>query len=129
SIRELDPLAKEMPPAFDYLGPIFERVPRSGWRAPWPVDDERPLVLVSFSTMPTQDLQGSRIRRTLGGLAGKPYRVLVTSSGTDVSGIEVPENVTITRSVPHGEVLPSVAACVTHAGHGTIAACLAHGVP
>jgi hypothetical protein len=46
-----------------------------------------------------------------------------------VSGIEVPENAVVVRYVPHGEVLPAAAATVTHAGHGTIAAALAHGVP
>jgi UDP:flavonoid glycosyltransferase YjiC (YdhE family) len=31
--------------------------------------------------------------------------------------------------VPHAEVLPSVSATVTHCGHGTVTASLAHGVP
>ena len=68
SVAELDPLAAEVPPAVEYVGPVFERVPPSGWREPWPADDERPLVLVSFSTSASQDPQGSRIRRTLAGL-------------------------------------------------------------
>jgi UDP:flavonoid glycosyltransferase YjiC (YdhE family) len=31
--------------------------------------------------------------------------------------------------VPHASVLPHAAVTVTHAGHGTVAASLAHGVP
>jgi UDP:flavonoid glycosyltransferase YjiC (YdhE family) len=31
--------------------------------------------------------------------------------------------------VPHAEVLPSVSVTVTHCGHGTVTASLAHGVP
>jgi UDP:flavonoid glycosyltransferase YjiC (YdhE family) len=129
SIRALDPMGEELPPAFDYVGPVAERVPPSGWYAPWPRDDARPLVLVSFSTMPFQDPAGSRIRRTLAGLAGRPWRVLVTTSSADVSGLAAPENAVVLRHVPHGEVLPGAAATVTHGGHGTVAASLAHGVP
>jgi MGT family glycosyltransferase len=129
SIAELDPLAGETPSEVEYVGPVFEQVPPSGWHPPWPHDDERPLVLVSFSTDASQDPRSSRIRRTLAGLARMPYRVLVTSSNADVSGLEVPENAVVVQHIPHGDVLPMTAATVTHAGHGTIAASLAHGVP
>ena len=44
-------------------------------------------------------------------------------------GLEVPENAVVVRHVPHGEVPPGAAATVTHGGHGTVAASLAHGVP
>lgn len=128
TIPELDPLAGELPPDFDYVGPIFERLPPSGWHALWPRDDPRPLILVSFSTG-SWPPQRSRIERTLAGLAGKSYRVLVTTSGADVSGIEAPANADLVERVPHAEVLPGAAAAVTHAGHGTISASLAHGVP
>ena len=50
TIPELDPLAGQVPPSYHYVGPVFERVPPSGWQSPWPPDDLRPLVLVSFST-------------------------------------------------------------------------------
>lgn len=128
SIAQLDPLAAEVPPEVDYVGPVLERVPPSGWRLPWPRDDSRPLILVSFSTSARQN-QRSRIQRTLAGLARMTYRVLVTTSGSDVSGITVPENAVLVEHVPHAEVLPEAAATVTHAGHGTMVASLAHGVP
>ena len=126
TVPELDPFGAEAPPTFDYVGPIFDRVPRSAWRAPWPPDDPRPLVVVSFSTHMDQ---GSRIQRTLEGLATRPYRVLVTTSGADLVGLDPPANVALVEYVPHAEVLPGAAAVVTHAGHGTVTISLAHGVP
>jgi UDP:flavonoid glycosyltransferase YjiC (YdhE family) len=84
-------------------------------------------VLVSFTTNPGWD-QRSRIERTVTALADSPFRVLVTASLADVTETAA-ENVAIMRRVPHAEVLPQAAVAVTHAGHGTIATCLAHGVP
>jgi UDP:flavonoid glycosyltransferase YjiC (YdhE family) len=128
SIPQLDPLAAQVPQSFEFVGPVFERVPASGWRSPWRADDPRPLVLVSFSTGGAWD-QSSRIRRTLEALAGSNYRVLVTTGMADVSGLRVPENAVLVPQVPHAEIMPQAAVTITHAGHGTVAASLAHGVP
>ena len=128
SIRELDPLAAAAPRSFDYIGPIFERVTPGGWLSPWAPLDERPLVLVSFSTGPYWD-QRSRIERTLCALAERPYRILVTPGKTDISGIAVPSNAVLATELPHARVLPYAALTVTHAGHGTVSASLMHGVP
>ncbi|MQA87087.1 MAG: hypothetical protein GEV03_21280 [Streptosporangiales bacterium] len=128
SIDELDPLAQKVPPSFTYVGPLFERMPPSRWRSPWPSDDPRPLVLASFSTGPAWD-QTSRIRRTLCALADGRHRVLVTTSESDVEGLTVPGNATLLPHLPHAEVLPDAVLTVTHAGHGTVSASLAHGVP
>jgi UDP:flavonoid glycosyltransferase YjiC (YdhE family) len=128
SVSELDPLAGQAPPSFNYIGPVFERAQASTWRAPWAIDDPRPLVLVSFSTGPYWD-QASRIRRTVEALADQHCRVLVTTGPTDVADIPAARNVALVRHVPHAEILPQVAVTVTHAGHGTVSASLAHGVP
>jgi UDP:flavonoid glycosyltransferase YjiC (YdhE family) len=128
SVRELDPLAAEAPPPFDYIGPVWERAAPCGWQSPWPRNDSRPLVLVSFSTGPYWD-QRSRIERTLSALAERPYRILVTPGRTDVSRIAVPSNAVLVTELPHARVLPNAAVTVTHAGHGTVAASLLHGVP
>ncbi|MHB1988566.1 MAG: glycosyltransferase [Acidimicrobiales bacterium] len=128
SIPELDPLAGEAPEEFHYLGPVFERTPASGWEPPWG-DDARPLVLVSFSSGSAWQGQRSRLERTLAGLAGLGCRVLATVSEADVTGLGLPEGAVLVRHVPHLEVLPQVSAVVTHAGHGTVVAALAHGVP
>jgi len=127
TLAELDPLSAQAPASFHYVGPIFERVPASGWRAPWPAGDPRPLVLVSFSTGRMWD-QSSRIQRTLDALGSRPVRVVVTTGMADVAG-HVPENAVLVPQVPHNEILKDASVTVTHAGHGTLAMSLAHGVP
>jgi len=47
----------------------------------------------------------------------------------DVTGLALPENAVLVQHVPHAEILSEVAVTVTHAGHGTVTAALAHGVP
>lgn len=128
SLPVLDPLAASAPAAFAYVGPLQEQLSASGWHLPWSVDDPRPLVLVSFSAVRMWN-QTSRMQRTLTGLAGKPVRVLVTSSGTDTTQLTIPENAHVVPFIPHAEVLPHAAVLVTHAGHGTVTAALEHGVP
>ncbi|HKS63679.1 MAG TPA: glycosyltransferase [Xanthobacteraceae bacterium] len=128
SIRQLDPLAAQAPVAFTYLGPISEELPPCGWKPPWPANDRRPLILVSFSTGPYWD-QTSRILRTLDAIRGRNCRVLVTAGSTELDPATVPDNAIIVRRIPHDEILPHVAVTVTHAGHGTVTASLKHGVP
>lgn len=43
--------------------------------------------------------------------------------------MDAPANVLIHDLLPHGAVLPHAAAVVTHAGHSTVMAALADGVP
>lgn len=129
SVADLDPLAARVPPSFRYVGPIAPQVPPSGWQAPWRADDPRPLVMASFSTGYAWD-QASRVGRTLDALAdGSRYRVLALSAMADVASLHVPPHATLLPYVPHGEVIAQVAVTVTHAGHGTVAASLAHAVP
>ena len=128
SLPALDPLAASAPSAFTYAGPIQEELPPSGWHAPWPGDNPRPIVLVSFSAVRMWD-QTSRIQRTLNGLARQPIHVLVTASTVDITRLTIPANACVVPFIPHEEVLPQTAVMVTHAGHGTTTAALAHGVP
>jgi MGT family glycosyltransferase len=127
TIAALDPAAVGADSSVHYLGPIFESLPDERWESPWAADDDRPLVLVSFTTTGLWD-QGGRIRNTLGALAGEPVRVLVSASQEMDLG-PIPDNAAVRRFVPHQKVLPFAVATVTHAGHGTVAASLAHGVP
>src|SRR5262249_50535044 len=53
---------------------------------------------------------------------------LVTAAQPGDIGV-IPTNAAIRSFAPHAAVLPLVAATVTHAGHGTVSASLAHGVP
>ena len=127
TIPELDPAAEDAPKTVHYVGPVAERIPRSRWDSPWAPNDGRPLVLVSFSTTRLWDPAG-RIRNTLAALASEPVRVLLIAAANSLPP-NLPDNVTVRPFVPHEEVLPAVSATVTHCGHGTLTASLAHGVP
>jgi MGT family glycosyltransferase len=127
TIPALDPAADGADKCVHYVGPVFETFPDEPWDSPWDPDDNRPMVLVSFTTTGLWD-QSSRIRNTVEALAGEAVRVLVSASQS-VDLAPVPDNAAIRRFVPHAMVLPSGAVTVTHAGHGTVAASLAHGVP
>jgi len=109
------------------VGPVFERFSAQDWDSPWKPDDDRPLVLVSFTTTRLWDQTG-RIRNTLEALYDEPVRVLVSAAEPE-SFRPLPANAAIRRFVPHAVVLPSAAVTLTHGGHGTVAASLAHGVP
>jgi len=127
TIPDLDPAAADADPSMRYVGPVFEGFPDEPWDSPWDLDDDRQMVLVSFSTTGLWD-QSGRIRNTLEALAGEPVRVLVSApQPLDVG--PVPANAAVRGFVPHEMVLPSATVTVTHAGHGTVAASLAHGVP
>jgi UDP:flavonoid glycosyltransferase YjiC (YdhE family) len=128
SIRALDRLASQAPKSFQYCGPMHEHRATPKWICPWPSTDDRPLVLVSFSTGPYWD-QSSRILMSLEALADRPYRVLVTAGQARVEARQVPANAVIVERAPHEAILPSTALTITHAGHGTVLASLSHGVP
>jgi MGT family glycosyltransferase len=127
TIPELDSASETADASRHYLGPVFEALPDDPWESPWPAHDDRPLVLVSFTTTGLWD-QSGRIRNTLEGLAGESVRVLVSASQSMDLGA-IPDNSAIRPFAPHQRVLPGAALTVTHAGHGTVAASLAHGVP
>jgi MGT family glycosyltransferase len=127
TIPALDPAAETADGSVHYLGPVFEALPDDPWESPWAAGDDRPLVLVSFSTTGLWD-QSGRIRNTLEGLAGESVRVLVSASQAMDLG-PIPDNAAIRPFVSHQRVLPGAVLTVTHAGHGTVAASLAHGVP
>lgn len=127
TVAKLDPAAAGAGPSVRYVGPIVEQFPQQDWDAPWDAGDPRPLVLVSFSTTTFWGQQG-RIHNTLAALAEEPVRVLVvTSEVADVGAL--PANAVVRRFVPHATILPRTAVTITHCGHGTVTASLAHGVP
>lgn len=90
--------------------------------------DGEPLVLVSLST--TDMGQGPLLQTILDGLDGEAVRGVVTTGGQRFGPVlRVPANVEVHDHLPHPAVLPHAAAVITHAGMGTIAAALSHGVP
>ncbi|MFE0027446.1 glycosyltransferase [Amycolatopsis sp. NPDC059021] len=128
SVPALDPIAADVPARCEFTGPVFAPHTPRGRERPWSADDGRPLVLVSFSTGLAWD-QRSRIARTVTALADGGHRVVVTTGMTGADELPTDPDVLYTRFLPHAEILPDAAVTVTHAGHGTIAASLAHGVP
>jgi MGT family glycosyltransferase len=126
-------------PAFDfparlpanvrYVGPVLDDPsgdPR--WEPPWPEDNGRPLVIVSFST----SYQGHEavLQKAVDALGQTDYRGLVTLGPALRSRrVDGPPNVCVRAFVPHSLVLPQAAAVVTHGGHGTAIRSLAYGVP
>ena len=114
-------------PNVRYVGPIVPRTAHGIWASPWQPSDDRPLVVVSFTTGGWD--QRSRIERTLHGLADASVRVLVTTAWADVDGLDVPANAVLAKFVPHAAVMPTASAVVTHGGHGTVMAAFAHGIP
>ncbi len=102
------------------------------WEQPFgevelPPGDE-PLVLVAPST--SQDPDHGLLRAALAGLADEPVRVLATTNRRAPSTpIEVPGNARLVDWVSYAKTMPSCAAVVCHAGHGTVVRSLASGTP
>jgi UDP:flavonoid glycosyltransferase YjiC (YdhE family) len=89
---------------------------------------DAPAVLVSLST--TYQHQEDLLQRIMDALATLTVRGLTTTgSQVDPSALRVPDNVVIADYVDHALVLDDIDALVTHAGLGTVAAALSHGVP
>ena len=116
----------DLPPHVRYAGP---QLPTATPGPPVPLPPgTAPLVLVSLST--TDRGQGELLARLLTALGSLPGRALVTlGPAVDRAGLRAPANVTLAGSVPHGRVLPATSLVVTHAGHGTVMAAIAAGVP
>jgi UDP:flavonoid glycosyltransferase YjiC (YdhE family) len=112
-----------------YVGPVFDDDPSArDWRNPWPDGDDRPLVVVSMST--TYQHQERALAAVLAALADLPLRVLVTTGHhLRLDEVQAPPNATLLTWIPHRRALADAVLVVTHAGHGTVVAALAQGVP
>ena len=128
SIPELDPPASSSDAEVRFVGPLFEEPIAGDEVLAWEADEASPVILVSFSTGRAWD-QRSRIRRTAAALADGAYRAVFTTGLADVSAIRPPLNARFMPSAPHRAILTRARATVTHAGHGTVMASLAAGVP
>jgi len=111
-----------------YVGPMIGDPPGSAWISPWPHEDARPLVLVSFST--TFQNHVAVLQRVLDGLARLPVRVLLTTGDAiDPAELRAGQNAIVLRRAPHGAVMREAALVITHGGHGTVIRALAAGLP
>lgn len=112
-----------------YVGPILDD---PVWTGLMPEalcgDDSKPLVVVSFSS--TFQNQRQAIQNTITAMADLPVSGLVTLGPSMAKeGFQTSKHIKVVSSCPHSEVLPKAKAVVTHAGHGTIMAALANGLP
>ncbi|HEY2179194.1 MAG TPA: nucleotide disphospho-sugar-binding domain-containing protein [Caulobacteraceae bacterium] len=113
-----------------FVGPVRPaRGVDTAWRRRW---SDRPLVLASLSTG-VQGLPGSQVgllQRICDALAGLDAESVVTTGrGIDPAEVKVGAFTTIALSVPHAAVLADADLFITHAGHGSVMAALAAGVP
>ena len=138
--RGADRVLVVSPPQFDdgeaplpantvHVGAVADRRHGHGrWDPAWGAQSDQPLVLVSFSTtaMDQEDL----LNRVADALSTLPVRALMTTGrGIDVDTIRPAPNTVVREFVRHTDVLPFVDLAVCHAGHGTVMAALANGVP
>jgi MGT family glycosyltransferase len=117
------------PDPYRYVGPYLADPAWAGaWAPPWPKDDKRQLVLVSFSTM--YQRQEDVLRRVIAALGALPVRGIVTLGPVLApNDFPAPENVWVTATAPHAQILPLASAVVTHGGHATVLRPLIAGLP
>jgi UDP:flavonoid glycosyltransferase YjiC (YdhE family) len=123
------PTTAPPPERFRYIGPVVED-PRwtAPWASPWPADDPRPLVVISFSTF--FQGQGDQIGRAIEALAPLPVRAVVTlGPALEPDDFPAPEDVLVVKSASHDALIPQASLLVTHAGHGTAVRAIRNGVP
>jgi MGT family glycosyltransferase len=112
-----------------YVGPILDDPDWvDNWQHPWPKNDTRPLVIVSFST--TFQNQSKVIQACIDALSGLEVKGLVTlGMAMEDEFFLLPDNVKKIKSAPHSKVFPHADLVITHGGHGTIMRALSHGLP
>ncbi len=114
-----------------YSGPVLDDpdwVSSEKWVSPWNTNDDRPMVVISFSS--TFQNQADVMQNCINALKDLPVKGLVTlGTAMEEEHFDVPENVKIMHSVKHSIVFPETDLVITHAGHGTVIRALAYGVP
>lgn len=118
-----------LPDFIAYGGPLLDD---NGWSRPWtnpfPEDDTRPLVLVSFST--TFQNQASLLQKVMDALAPLPVRAVVTLGGIiREDEVRPAPNTAVVHSAPHNLLMKQASLVVTHGGHGTVMKALMHALP
>ncbi|MDR3649643.1 MAG: glycosyltransferase [Acidimicrobiales bacterium] len=124
-----DYAAPTVPANTRYVGPILDDPGwTQPWTAPWAATDQRPLVLVGFSS--TYQNQGPVLRRVVEALSALPVRAVVTvGQMLDAGEVASTDNVVVVGSAPHSRILAEASLAVSHCGHGTTMKTLAAGVP
>jgi MGT family glycosyltransferase len=118
-----------LPDFFAYVGPqIGDNLLSETWRSPFPVDDARPLVLVSFST--TFQNQAGQLQSVIDALRCLDVRAVVTLGGGLRPGeVKGGANVHVVDSAPHAALIPEASLVINHGGHGTVIKAAMAGLP
>jgi MGT family glycosyltransferase len=118
--------APSLPGAYRYVGAYLDDPVWAGdWTAP---AADRPLVLVSFSTM--YQGQEPMLRRVIEALGSLEVQGVVTLGPVlSPDDFPAPANVLVTGRAPHSRILPLASAVVTHAGHASTLRALIAGAP
>jgi MGT family glycosyltransferase len=103
----------------------FEPPPAA--EAPWLAAIDRPVVLVSTSSLPQGDARLGRI--ALHALAGEPVHVVATFPAGVPPGLPATPHATVRRFADHGAVLDRAICAITHGGMGATVKALNRGVP
>lgn len=98
------------------------------WQSPWLETDERPIILVAFSTTYQNHLPV--LERIAAALAALPVRAVCTMGpGLAGLGFRTPPNVVVCESAPHEQLMREARLVITHGGHGTVVRALVAGAP
>lgn len=129
TLERFDAVPDPRPPNLHYVGPLSgQGQPVADVSLPWPAKDDRPLVLVSFSTsFMDQAAAFQRVADALGELDARG--LLTVGPAIDPATLTLPANVVAESFVPHAVVLPHANLLITHAGHGTTMAGVTAGIP
>ena len=96
---------------------------------PWGTDDQTPIVLLSFSTVPEQR-NVDMLQRTLDALGPLPVHVVATTGGiVDPAELTAPANACLIPFADHDQLMERATMVVGHGGHGTTMRALSHGLP
>lgn len=129
SLAELEGPGDPLPAGFTYTGGVFDPDPESlpPRIAELVASGSDPLVVTSLSTTYMhQEPQLAVALAALDGLRG----VLTVGAGLDPEQLETgTDRIVVTAWASHETLLPHADVVVTHAGHGTVVAALAAGVP
>ena len=119
----------DLPDRVRYVGPqIADPNWARKWTSPWPASDQRPLVLVSFST--TFQNHAAVLQKVIDALASLPARVLVTLGGSiRPTDLKPADNCVLVDSAPHSQVMREAAFVINHGGHGTVMRALLSRAP
>ena len=127
---DAEPRGLAHPDKTRHVGPVLERERHAVAVAlPWRDDDPRPLVLVSFSTMPEQ-ASVTKFQNAIDALAQLPVRgVVTTGDSLDPAALRPGANVAVFANADHDDLMRRAACVVTHGGHGTMMRALTYALP